>query len=213
MSIKSGVIGKLGQKFCIQVDDLTKILGPSIETVIKGGTSPSGVHSTSDHRTDHFTNMPVLELGENNLLSFDTTESSNIHLKRTDRPELTLCPEQTSPLLLKLETIEADAKAYWQWKGVREQYSYPLGWGVYLTVLEYKDHIYFDTRQWWQVPSTGEIKPTKKGVRLNSSECDTLKRYKTILISSISAITEAQTCMCTISQEIDPECARCSPFS
>ena len=130
--------------------------------------------------------MEVLYLGQNNMLTYDT-ESHSITLQRRERPPLTLSPEQMSILYTKLETIEAEAIADWQIKGEKEPFWKQLGSDVYLSVVEFQEHIYFDIRKFWIVPSTGEVKPTKRGVRLNRSEIEALKRYGTSITAEPNA--------------------------
>ena len=133
---------------------------------------------------DKIAAMPVLEIGDRISLYFDVTESSNVILRDDMSNSITLRPEQTAQLFVCLSAIELVAADHWI-EMIRDETlgcKHNLGWNTFLKVKLIHKRRYYDIRN----------RKSRTGIRLDAMECEMLKNYKTIIISSIPDIDQME---------------------
>ena len=154
--------------------------------------------------------MPRLDISDNKFLDFDRSRSSNISLvkKGVERP-LQLNIEQAFQMWISLDVIEAEAERHWALTNTKDEYKHHLGWNVFLSVVCYKDKLYFDIRQFWMPRGSTKLTPTKSGIRLNRDESQQLRNYKTIISASIPEMEMVEPCDCWSKSTMASTCERC----
>jgi len=156
-----------------------------------------------------------VDLGRSKILSVFNHNSKTLVKLYQGKRGIDLTPTQTKMLLLGIDTIDEEANVAWNTLSStdKREYSYNLGYGVYITVSIYRGYRYYDIRRWWKPPGSKDTVPTKVGLTLNSDEIKTFDASRKELYLTIPELVTIQPCDCWTSSDVGYlRCKRCNTF-